>query len=123
MSPKANALVRNSDVGVVDLPVERPVGRYALGEERGCVPDPRQLALASGVAHGRVPELIAVTDDVGVPLEHRAVKGDGGGVIPGEQLEPARRSVLVEDREPWKGPRLPGAQGGAGRVDEHGRRA
>src|ERR1035437_11067317 len=53
------------DVGVVDLPVERPVGRYALGEERGCVPDPRQLALASGVAHGRVPELIAVTDDVG----------------------------------------------------------
>src|SRR5664280_3532950 len=54
----------DGDVGVVDLPVERPVGRYALGEQRGCVSNPRQLALASGIAHGRVPELITVTDDV-----------------------------------------------------------
>src|SRR5205823_2162625 len=40
------------------------------------------------------------------------------GVIPGVQLEPGRRPVLVEDREPRKGPGLPGAEVGAGRVHE-----
>ena len=41
---------------------------------------PLSAGVAARVAHGRVPELVAVALDLRVPAEHRTVEVDGGAV-------------------------------------------
>src|SRR5205807_3722345 len=97
-------------VGVGDAEVDRPLPGYAFGEKARGIHDPCEPALA--LRERRVAEVGRVAHDIGVPAESVAVEADGGVVVAGVQLEPARGASLTEDTEAWVGARLPDADGG-----------
>ncbi len=57
---------------------------------------------------------------MGVPAEHVAVEADGGFVVPGMQLEPARGTGLAEDAEALEEAGLPDTDRRAAGVGDNG---